>query len=63
MTAANYILATAALFTLGAVFQLVRAARGWPVSVNGKEVPIWVSWVASVVLAVLALGGFAIFRG
>ena len=54
MTASQYSLRSALIFTLAAVLQLVRAIRGWPVSI-----PLWVSWVTCAVAAVLARFGFA----
>jgi hypothetical protein len=44
-----------ALIALIAVLQLVRFALGWPVSINGTNVPPWLSAVAFIVLGGIAL--------
>ena len=59
MVASNYSLLSAFIFTLVAVLQLVRALKGWPVTVGTTSIPLWVSWVACVVAALLAWLGFA----
>ena len=62
MVASNYSLLSAFIFTLVAVLQLVRALNGWPVTVGTTSIPLWVSWVACVIAAVLAWLGFAASR-
>ena len=59
MVASNYSLLSAFIFTLVAVLQLVRALNGWPVTVGTTSIPLWASWVACVVSAILAWLGFA----
>jgi hypothetical protein len=59
MSVSNYSLLCALIFTLVAALQLVRAIRGWPVTVGTTSIPLWVSWVACVVAAILAWLGFA----
>ncbi len=59
MVASNYSLLSAFIFTLVAVLQLVRALKGWPVKVGTTSIPLWASWVACVVAAILAWLGFA----
>lgn len=59
MVASNYSLLSAFIFTLVAVLQLVRALNGWPVTVGTTSIPLWASWVACVVAAILAWLGFA----
>jgi sterol desaturase/sphingolipid hydroxylase (fatty acid hydroxylase superfamily) len=59
MTASQYSLLSAPIFTLVAVLQLVRAIGGWSVTVGTAPIPIWVSYVACVVAAVLVWFGFA----
>jgi hypothetical protein len=39
-----------------AVIHLLRAVLGWEVTVDGGSLPMWVSWAAVVVAAVLAIG-------
>jgi hypothetical protein len=59
MVASNYSLLSAFIFTLVAVLQLVRALKAWPVTVGTTSIPLWASWVACVVAAILAWLGFA----
>jgi len=59
MVASTYSLLCALIFTLVAALQLVRAIRGWPVTVGTTSIPLWVSWIACVVAAILAWLGFA----
>ena len=59
MVASNYSLLSAFIFTIVAVLQLVRALNGWPVTVGTTSIPLWASWVACVVAAILAWLGFA----
>jgi hypothetical protein len=59
MTTSHYSLLSALIFTLISVLQIIRAVRGWPVTVGMTSIPVWVSWVACVVAAILAWLGFA----
>ena len=59
MTAANYSLLAAVIFALVAILQLVRAAKGLPVTIGQTSVPIWASWIACGVAVALASLGFA----
>ena len=43
------------VFGLVAVVQLLRVVLGWDVTVNGVLIPFWVSVIASVVAATLAV--------
>ena len=54
MSRPRWVLA-AALVSVVAVLQLVRAVAGWQVIVNGFSVPIWLSYIASVLLAIFAI--------
>ena len=45
----------AVVFTLIALMQLLRFILSWEITVNGVIVPVWVSGIASVVAAGLAL--------
>ena len=45
------------VFALVAVLQLARALAGWPVEVGKTRIPVWASWVAFVIAAVLAWNG------
>jgi hypothetical protein len=44
MTAKSFSGLAAAVFMLVALVQLARAALGWPLSLNGYDIPVWVSW-------------------
>ena len=59
MTAANYSILSASIFALVAVLHLVRAIKGWPVTIATTSIPLWVSWVACVAAAILVCLGFA----
>ena len=60
MTPQNYSRLAALIFAIVAVLQLVRALGGWPVTVGGTvSIPLWASWTACAVAAVLAWLGFA----
>ena len=63
MVASNYSHLSAFIFTLVAVVQLVRAVKGWPVTIGTTSIPVWVSWVVCVVAAILAWLGFAASQG
>jgi len=43
------------LFSLITVLQLLRFILGWEVTVNGLSVPVWVSGIAFIVAAGLAV--------
>ena len=45
----------AAFITLVAVVQLLRAAMGWKVAIEGYSVPFWLSYVAAGLLGVFAV--------
>ncbi len=62
MTARSYSVLAAAIFTVVAILQLVRAGGGWPVTVGDMGLPVWASWVAGIVAAVLAWLGFTASR-
>jgi hypothetical protein len=62
MTARNYALLAAVIFAIVAMLQLVRAVGGWPVTLGTVAIPLWASWVACAVAAVLAALGFAASR-
>jgi len=59
MIAHHYAILAALIFTLVAVLQLVRALKRWPVTIGTTSIPVWVSWVAFIVAAILAWLGFA----
>jgi len=59
MSAKDYSRLAAVIFAIVALLQLFRAVSGWPVTVGATtSIPLWASWVACVVAAVLAWLGF-----
>jgi hypothetical protein len=46
------------IFTLVALFHLVRIFEDWPVIIGDWSAPKWVSWAALIVAGGLALFGF-----
>ena len=59
MSATNYARLATTIFGIIAVLQLVRAVACWPVTVGGMDVPVWASWLACVVAALLSWLGFS----
>ena len=59
MNARSYCLLAAAVFGLVALLQLLRAALGWPISINGYAVPVVASWIAVVVAGALSWLGWS----
>lgn len=58
MTARNFSILAAVIFTIVAVLQFIRAFSGWELTIGTTVVPIWVSWIAALVAAILAWLGF-----
>ena len=52
-----YHLVSAFVFLVLAVAQLARFLYGWPVTVAGVSIPVWVSAIAAVVIGALAAWG------
>ena len=57
MDAKSYSRIAAIIFAVIATLQLVRALAGWELTLNGGSVPLWASWLASVVAGALAFVG------
>jgi hypothetical protein len=49
-------------FALIALLQLMRAIQGWPVTLGETTMPLWPSWIAFIVAALLAWMGLAAAR-
>jgi uncharacterized protein YacL len=62
MSPKSYLLLTAILFSIICLLQLSRIAFGWEAIIGGWSVPMWISWLAVVVTAVLAFFGFTYSR-
>jgi len=43
------------VLALVALMQLVRFVLGWPIVVNGVQIPVWLSALAAVIAALLAV--------
>ena len=59
MTATQYSLLAALIFSLVAVLQIVRAVAGLRITIGRAIIPIWVSWVACGVAVILAWLGYS----
>ena len=57
MDAKSYSRLAAVIFAIIAILQLVRAVSGWEITLNGTSIPLWPSWLASVVGGLLAFVG------
>ena len=54
----KYVVVSGVLFGLIALVQAVRALNQWSVQVAGFDMPVWVSWVATVVAGSLCVWAF-----
>jgi uncharacterized protein YacL len=55
----SYFLVTAIVFSLIGLLHLLRIVLGWEAILGGWSIPMWLSWVAMIMTAVLAYYGFA----
>jgi hypothetical protein len=62
MSAKNFSLLAACIFTIVALGQLIRALAGLEIAFDGTTIPIWASWVAFIIAGLLALVGFRTAR-
>lgn len=60
MSTKIYYWLTALIFLLIGFFHLLRIAFGWTVVLQGWPVPMWLSWVALAVAALVTYSGFRI---
>jgi hypothetical protein len=59
MTAKNFSLLAAVIFAIVAVLQFARAVSGLPIVLGTTfSIPLWASWVACIIAALLAWLGF-----
>ena len=54
----RYAVVSGAIFGLVAVAHAVRALYGWPVQIGGLDIPVWVSWVSTVIAGGLCAWAF-----
>jgi hypothetical protein len=57
MDAKSYSRVAAIIFAVIAILQFVRSVSGWELTINGAVIPLWASWLASVVAGALAFIG------
>jgi hypothetical protein len=57
MTTQGFSRLAAAVFAIGALAQLGRALTGFNMMAGSMMVPVWASWIAAIVLALLAWAG------
>jgi hypothetical protein len=58
----TYVMVTAVVFFIIALFHLARIFTGWEASVALWVVPQWISWAGLVVTGFLAYSGFTLRR-
>ncbi|MCD9109948.1 hypothetical protein [Bradyrhizobium japonicum] len=58
MTIRTYCTLAAAIFALIALLQSIRIVMDWSVTLNGVDVPFWVSWIVVTVAGALSFVGF-----
>ena len=58
MSRKSYFFVTAIVFSVVGLVHLLRIILGWEAAIGGWSVPIWLSWLALIVSAVLAYFGF-----
>ena len=63
MTATQYSLLASLIFAVVAVLQIGRAVAGLPITIGRTSIPVWGSWVAGGVAAILAWLGYAASQG
>ena len=62
MSARQYAVIAALVFTVVALVQAARLYLGWSVSIGSLQIPMAVSWAAVVVAGLLAILGFTTTR-
>jgi hypothetical protein len=58
MNRKTFALVAGIIFTLVALFHLVRIFEDWPIIIGDWSVPKWLSWIGLIVAGGLALLGF-----
>jgi len=58
MNRKTFALLAGIIFTLVALFHLVRIFEDWPIIIGDWSVPKWLSWIGLIVASGLALLGF-----
>lgn len=55
MTARIYLLISGTIFGLAAIFHVLRVVIGWTLTLHTWSVPMWVSWLGTILPAVLCI--------
>jgi TRAP-type C4-dicarboxylate transport system permease small subunit len=63
MNQRTYNIVTAVLFLIIAALHLLRIVFGWPARIGSLDIPLWVSWLALVIIGGLAYFGFRLGAG
>ena len=58
MTPRMFSLTGSIIFAIISILQLARAFFGWPVTIDGYDVPLWVSWITFIVASGLSHVGW-----
>jgi hypothetical protein len=58
MRLGTYYTTTATIFTIIGILHGVRLIQGWPATVAGVQIPLWISGAAVVIAIYLAARGF-----
>ena len=59
----KYVVVSGTFFGVIAVLQLVRALNQWPVHIGALAIPVWASWIATLVAGSLCAWAFRSRRG
>jgi len=62
MTTKAYLIVSTVIFALVAVMHLLRLTLGWSVVLGMTSVPLWVSVLALLIAASIAIWGLALMR-
>jgi hypothetical protein len=62
MSQKNYLTVTGLLFTIGAIFHLLRLVLGWSIVWNGYTIPTWLSLVGVAVAGYLAYSAYKLMH-
>jgi len=54
---------TATVFTLVTLLHLSRLVNGWPVTIDGVSIPMFISWFGAIGPGCLAVWGFRLAAG
>ncbi len=62
MTTKSYMIVSTLIFALVALMHLIRITQGWPILLGTMTVPLWVSVLALLVFALVALWGISLIQ-